>query len=104
GEGGAAGDEHLVYFAGVGVGAAELDRAQAGAVVLSDRPHRVAGGGVGHPVRPGLPVGGRHAASPPSIAHRPGAGANSAVMALMSASVTQPARTRTGSGWVASRT
>src|SRR5262249_10080717 len=33
GEGGPARDEHLVYFAGDGVGAAELDRAHAGAVV-----------------------------------------------------------------------
>ena len=65
GEGGTAGDEHLVYVTGLGVSTAELDRAQAGAVVLGDRAHRVAGGGLGHPLGPGDPVG--HRPSPPCV-------------------------------------
>jgi hypothetical protein len=52
GEGGAAGNEHLVGLAGFGVDAAELDGVQAGAVGFGDCPYRVAGGGVGEPVGP----------------------------------------------------
>jgi hypothetical protein len=64
GEGGPAGDEHVVDFAGLGVDAAELDRAQAGAVILGDRAHRIAGGGLGHPLGPGGRFG--HSRSPAS--------------------------------------
>ena len=55
----------------------------------------------GHPLRPGgarWQGGDCHAASPPSTARSPPERDRSAVMAVMSSSVTHPARTRTGSG------
>ena len=61
GEGVPAGDEYLLYLAGVQVGAAQLDGADAGAVLGGQVADDVAGQGHGQPLCPGRAWG--HAAS-----------------------------------------
>src|SRR5262249_26739509 len=58
GEGVPARDEHLIYRAGHGVGAAELDRADACAVLDRDVPDHLAGQGHREPFGPGRPATG----------------------------------------------
>ena len=58
GQGVPARDEHLVHLAGVEVGAAELDRADAGAVLDGQVLDHLPGQRHGHPLRPGR-LGGR---------------------------------------------
>ena len=53
GEGGAAGDDDLLDLAGVQVGAAQLDRADAPAAGLGECLDRIGGAGLGHPLGPG---------------------------------------------------
>ena len=64
GEGGPAGNEYLLDIARLGVGAAELDRTQAGPVILSDRAHRLTSSGLCQPLNTSGPVG--HWSSPAS--------------------------------------
>ena len=53
-----AGDEHLVVLAGVEVGAAQLHRPDARAVLDGQVPDHFPGQRHGHPFRPGHPAGG----------------------------------------------
>ena len=57
GQGVPAGDEHRVDLAGVQVGAAQLDRADAGAVLDGQVLDHLPGQRHGHPLRPGRPAG-----------------------------------------------
>ena len=66
GEGVPAGDEHLLGFAGGQVGAAQLDRADAAAVLDGDVFNDVTGQRHGHPLRPCRLASLGHRPSPPA--------------------------------------